>query len=511
MKIKIIQPYISAQALFTHELRGMARFSTQLGPLVIAGLTPTDFQVEVINEQVEAIDYEAPVDIVGISTLTANITRAYEIADRFRDRGVTVVMGGIHASFLPDEAINHCEAVVIGEAEHSWSKLLNDWKHGELKQFYRADKLTNMAAIPVPRRDLDLTVGFTDKIESSRGCPFDCDFCSTNLHFGSKHRTRPIPNLIDDINSIYRTPVHGLMFTDDNIVGNPKYARELFAAIEPLNVNWVSQCSLNIADNGKLLKSAVKSGCKALSVGFESLSETNLRESRKLHNKVKKYDQQIKRMQDAGILLLANFVFGFDSDDKSVFENTAEFVLRHKMRAYFTILTPYPKTRLRERLLQEGRVLHSDWSLYDTAHCVIKPKLMEPEELEEGLRLAYQQIYSGKDVLLKDPGALHGEYRLSKVSQMLLKIGRSKKNNHGSAEGVKKLFIDAILNLHLRTQVLQNVEEAVRNGAYEIDDDDMNMLKEIMQSTENLDNLLSLEKELPPDLLKDYKELGYFV
>jgi radical SAM superfamily enzyme YgiQ (UPF0313 family) len=301
------------------------------------------------------------------------------------------------------------------------------------------------------------------------------------------------------------------MFTDDNIVGSPKYAMELFAAIEALNVNWVSQCALTIADNDKLLKSAVKSGCKALSVGFETLSETNLRESRKLHNKVKKYDEQIKKLQDAGILLLANFVFGFDSDDKSVFESTAEFVLRHEMQAYFTILTPYPKTRLRERLLKEGRVLHSDWSVYDTAHCVIKPKLMEPEELEEGLKWAYQQVYSGKEVLLKDPKALHSEYRLSKMSEFLLEIGRRKKDNHGTAEGVKRLFIDAILNLDLRAQVLQNLEEAVRNGAYEIRDDEMKMLKHIVQRTENLDNLMSLEKELHPDLLKEYKELGYFV
>jgi radical SAM superfamily enzyme YgiQ (UPF0313 family) len=511
MKVKIIQPFISAQALFTHRLAGMARFSTQLGPLAVAALTPDDFKVEVINEQIEDIDYEAGVDIVGISTLTANITHGYEIADRFRQRGVTVVMGGIHASFMPEEAIDHCDAVVMGEAEYAWPQLLNDWEKGELKQFYRSDKLSDMADIPIPRRDLDLTVGYTDKVEFSRGCPFDCDFCSTNLHFGSKHRTRPIPNLIDDINSIYRTPVHGLMFTDDNIVGSPKYAMELFAAIEPLNVNWVSQCALNIADNDKLLKSVEKSGCKALSVGFETLSETNLKESRKLHNKVRKYDEQIKRLKDAGIVLLANFVFGFDDDDKSVFETTAEFVLRHEMEAYFTILTPYPRTRLRERLLEEGRILHSDWSLYDTTHCVIKPKLMEPEELEEGLRWAYQQIYSGKELMLKDPKALHSEYRLSKMSEFLLQIGRQIEDNHGSAEGVKRLFIDAILNLDLRAQVLQNVEEAVKNGAYEINDDEMKMLKQIIQSTEHLDNLMALEKELIPENLKEYEEMGYFV
>ncbi len=432
MKIKIIQPYIPAQALFTHQFLGMARFSTQLGPLVVAALTPDDFEVEVTNEHIEEIDYDGQVDIVGISTLTANIIHAYEIADRFRGKGVTVVMGGIHASFLPEEAIQHCDSVVIGEAEYSWPKLLDDWKKGELKQFYKSDKLTDMADVPIPRRDLDLTVGYMDKIEASRGCPFNCDFCSTNLHFGSKHRTRPISNVIKDINSVYRNRFHSFMFSDDNIVGNSKYAQDLFSAMIPFNIRWASQCSINIADDEKLLKLAEKSGCSWLSIGFESLSEENLKDAGKRHNTVKKYDEQVKRLKDAGISkTVANFVFGFDHDDKSVFERTVEFILRHKIDAYLTILTPYPKTRFRERLLKEGRILHSDWSLYDTTHCVIKPKLMEPEEIEEGFRWAYQQIYTGKEVVVEDPNELHRNYRLSEASRILLTIKRRKEKNHG--------------------------------------------------------------------------------
>lgn len=432
MKIKIIQPYIPAQALFTHQFLGMGRFSTQLGPLVVAALTPDDFEVEVGNEHIEEIDYDERVDIVGISTLTANIIHAYEIADRFRERGVTVVMGGIHASFLPEESIRHCDSVVIGEAEYSWPKLLDDWKKGELKQFYKSDKLTDMADVPIPRRDLDLTVGYVDKIEASRGCPFDCDFCSTNLHFGGKHRTRPISNIIEDINSVYRHRFHLFFFSDDNIVGNPKYAQDLFSEMIPLNIRWASQCSITIANGEKLLKLAEKSGGRWLSIGFESLSEANLKNSGKGHNTVKNYDEQVKRLKDAGISkILANFVFGFDHDDKSVFERTVEFILRHEIDAYFTILTPYPKTRLRERLLKEDRVLHSDWSYYDTTHCVIKPKLMKPDELEEGLRWAYQQIYPGKEVVVEYPKELHRDYKLSEVSKLLLTIKRRKGKNHG--------------------------------------------------------------------------------
>lgn len=510
MKIKIIQPYIGAQALFSHKLRGLARFSTQLGPLVVAALTPDDFEIDVINEHLEEIDYEAPVDIVGISTLTANITRAYRIADRFKEEGVTVVIGGIHASFLPEEAIDHCDAVVIGEAEYSWPRLLKDWKKGKLKQFYRSDKLSHMADIPIPRRDLDLTVGFTDKIEASRGCPFDCDFCSTNLHFGRKHRTRPIPKLIEDINSIYRHKIHMLMFADDNIAGNPRYAKELFEAMKPLNFQWGGQSSVSIADNLELLELATKCGCKGLSVGFESLSEANLRESGKLHNKVKKYEEQIKRMKEAGLVILANFMFGFDFDDKSVFERTVEFVIRHDMQAYFTIITPYPRTGLRARILKERRLLHSDWSLYDTAHCVIKPKLMEPDELEEGLRWAYQQIYPGKKVLIEDPKELYKDFKLTDLSKLLLKIKRGKENKNVPVTGIKQLLGDAVLDLKLRAQMVKNPEEAVRNGEYALGNSEMNMLKRIVR-TENPDDLFPSEEELPLERVQEYINKGLWV
>jgi radical SAM superfamily enzyme YgiQ (UPF0313 family) len=432
MIIKIIQPYIPAQALFTHQIADMARFSTQLGPLIIAALTPDKFEVEFVNEQIEEIDYDEPVDIIGISTLTANSIRAYAIGDRFREKGATVVMGGIHASFLPEEAIHHCDAVVIGEAEYTWPILLEDWRKWELKPFYKSDRLTNMADVPIPRRGIDLTVGYIDKIEASRGCPFDCDFCSTNIHFGRKHRIRPIQNVLDDIHSTHRNRIHSFMFSDDNIVGNPKYAEELFRALKPLKINWTSQCSTNIADSEKLLKLASGSGCKGLSIGFESFSTANLREAGKRHNRAKNYDEQIRKLRDAGIWkILANFVFGFDHDDQTVFERTVEFILRHKLDAYFTILTPYPKTGLRERLLREGRILHSDWSRYDTTHCVIRPKLMEPDEVEEGLRWAYQQIYPGKEMIIEDPKELHRDNKLSEVTNLLLTIKKKREVGYG--------------------------------------------------------------------------------
>lgn len=433
MKIKLIQPYIPAQALFAYQVPELARYCGQLGLLVVAALTPDDFEVEVINEHIEEIDYDVKVDMVGITALTANITRAYKIADRFREKGVTVVMGGIHASFLPEEAIGHCDAVVIGEAEYVWPILLEDWKKGKMQVFYKADKLTDMADVPIPRRDLDLTVGYVDKIEASRGCPFNCDFCSTNIHFGGRHRTRPISNIIEDINSIYRNKIHSFLFSDDNIVGNAHFAERLFASLIPLNIRWSSQSSLIVADNPKLLGLAVESGCRGLSIGFESLSDINLEKAGKRQNIVRMYDEQIRRLKDAGIWrILANFVFGFDSDDKSVFERTVEFIIRHKIDAYLTILTPYPKTRLRERLQKEGRILHSNWSLYDTSHCVIKPALMKPEELEEGYRWAYEQIYPGKEVVVEEPTELHRGRKLSEASRLLLNLKRKKEAYHGN-------------------------------------------------------------------------------
>ncbi len=431
MKIKIIQPYIQAQAVFSHRIPERARFSTQLGPLSLAALTPDEFEIEIINEQIEEIDFDDPVDIVGISTMTANCDRSYQIADRFRDKGVTIVMGGIHASFLPDEALTHCDSVVIGEAENSWGQVLDDWKNQRLKKIYRSELLVNMSDVPIPRRDLDLTVGFVDKLESSRGCPFRCEFCSTNLHFGNTHRTKPIDKVVSDIGSIHRNKKenHYLFFTDDNIIGNIKYAKQLFKAITPLNVRWVSQCSINIVNDDELLMLAAQSGCEALSVGFESLSEESLIEAGKTINKVSRYETQIKKMKDSGIEhILGNFVFGFDPDDESVFERTIEFIMKNEMDAYLTILTPYPKTQLRHRMEKAGRILHSNWSQYDGMHCVFKPRQMSPQKLEEGLYWAYQQVYPGQKLLVEDPKTIHQDNLLSRLSDYVLSITRHKKS-----------------------------------------------------------------------------------
>ncbi len=507
MKVRIIQPYISAQALFAHQIRGLARFSAQLGPMVLAALTPEEFETEVVNEHIEELDYDTPVDIVAITTLTANVTRAYRIADKYRAKGVTVVLGGIHASLMPEEAIHHCDAVLVGEAEYVWQKLLEDWQNGKLDRFYQSNSLTDMVDVPIPRRELDLTVGFTDKIESSRGCPFDCDFCSTNLHFGRQFRTRPVEGLMKDIESIHRHKVHTLMFADDNIVGKHKHASRVFEALVGMGFGWVSQSSIDIAEDSRLLELAAKSGCLSLSLGFESLSASNLKDSLKLHNQVKKYDEQIKRIQGVGIKILANFVYGFDGDDKSVFERTVEFVERHKMDAYFTILTPYPRTRLRERLMEEGRILHSDWSLYDTVHCVIRPKLMEPEEMEEGLRWAYQQIYPGKELLIEDPKSLHKEYRLSELSKLILGLWRKNGKTDASAKKMKAFLGDAVFDIKLRTKLYLGSKDIWTQTNHDLNDDEIKMLREIL-ATERLGHLLALERELAPDLLRKYRGAG---
>ena len=384
--------------------------------LIVSALTPKDIEVEIIDENIEEIDFDKKADLVGITTMTASSPRAYEIADTFRERGIPVIFGGIHATVLPEETAQHADAVVIGEAEGLWEKLIEDFKKGgkqALDKFYKSSQRPDPVKIPIPRRELIKDKGYllSRFLQLTRGCPFDCSFCSVSKFFGKKYRFRPIKKVIEEIRGMIGKPLKTrfLGFLDDNIVGDINYARELFKALIPYKLLWIGQSSINIAQHGDVLQLAAASGCKGLFIGFESISESSLREANKSQNKIKFYERAIKKIHQFGISIEGAFIFGFDHDDKSIFKKTVQFIEKVKLDAVqFSILTPLPGTRLYEKLEKEDRIIDRNWSNYDLAHVVFQPKLMTPQELKQGFDWAYQRIYRLSSIFKRLSGLYRG-------------------------------------------------------------------------------------------------------
>lgn len=367
---------------------------------LLAGLTPPEIDVCLIDENVEKADFEADADWVAISCMTASAPRAYEIADAFRRRGIPVVIGGIHPTVLPDEAAMHADAVVVGEAEPVWQTILDDLAAKTLKPRYEGFGRANMEGLPLPRRDLlrgdrYLTVNV---VQTARGCPNGCSFCSVTAISGSRYRFRPIPEVVEEVKSLRGW----IGFVDDNIVGYPKRAKELFEALIPLKIKWVGQGDLSIAKDPELMKLAVKSGCQALFVGLESVTPENLIATSKRPNIGLDMSEAIRKIHKAGIEIIGSFVLGLDGDDKDVFRRTAEFAKRHKLvAAQFSVLTPFPGTVSRRELEDEGRVTDSDWSRYTMSNVSFKPKNMTAQELHNGQKATYRNFYSFQSILMR--------------------------------------------------------------------------------------------------------------
>jgi radical SAM superfamily enzyme YgiQ (UPF0313 family) len=398
MYIKLISPRSPVQ--FVSRREKAINFS-RLSLATVAALFPRGTKIEIINDSIEEIDYAEKVDLVGITSITSTAPRAYEIADRFREKGVPVIMGGMHASALPLEAIGHADSIVMGEAEGQIKPLVNDFKNGKLKKFYSSKKRPDLKKIPLPRTDLYQNKNKYYKelhmIQTTRGCPFNCDFCTVTHFFGQSYRTRSIEDIVREIKTVSRRTV--IFFVDDNIAGNPKYAKKLFKALIPLNIKWFGQASLILAKNRELLRLAARSGCISLFMGIESVSQSSLKEVGKSMNRVEDYKESIKIIHDHGIAIIGAFIFGFDSDKRSVFEETVSFIDRNQIElASLAILTPLPGTRLYDRMEEAGRIISRDWSKYTVGEVVFQPKLLTVEELQEGYYWSRKQLSSLRSI-----------------------------------------------------------------------------------------------------------------
>lgn len=394
MKILLISPEIEHSSLRFSEKEARSFWFPRLSLTALAALLPQGVEVKIIDETVEKIDFDIDVDLVGISVMTYHAPRAYEIASRFRSRGIKVVLGGMHPSAMPDEAKLHADSVVIGEAEETWPILIEDLRKGNIKPFYRQEKLSSLDNLPFQRLDLLKRGAYMTNncVQTSRGCPHGCEFCSVTNFFGKSYRCRPVKDVIREVASL---PGDYLVFVDDNIAGNKRYARELFTALKPLKKKWGSQCSLSLANDPELLKLAAESGCGGMFVGMETLSQENLIGVNKGFNTVSSYEESIKRFHDNGIMLNVGIIFGFDNDDESVFEKTVSFLEKNKAGlVLFNILTPLPGTKFYRKLEKEGRIIDRDWSHYDGKHVVFEPNLMTREALHDGFFWSYRQFFS---------------------------------------------------------------------------------------------------------------------
>jgi radical SAM superfamily enzyme YgiQ (UPF0313 family) len=390
------------------------RFS-MLSSLYVAAAAPPGVETRILDEEVEPVDFDTDAELVGLSFMTFNAPRAYEIADRFRlEMGKTVIMGGYHATFRPEEAIGHADAVCIGEAEPNLPRMVEDFRSGKLQPFYRGGLANLGSLLPLNRslvsRGLYL---WADTAQATRGCPQQCTFCSITAFFDHSFRARPVEHVTDELRSLGKR----ILFMDDNLTSSREYAKELFAAMIPLKKHWYSQCSVSLAEDDELLSLAAQSGCRGVFVGFESLLQGNLRAWRKSFSRARDYARAIRKLHDAGIAVYAGIVFGSDGDTADVFQRTLGFLLDSRVDALqATILTPFPGTPLFDTMEREGRIIDRDWSHYDFRHVVFEPWEMSRAALRAGHDRVLSRFYSAPAVLSR----LRSELSTLPLSTLLL-------------------------------------------------------------------------------------------
>ena len=389
--------------LNSREMQTIMHFWNGIGVALptIAALTPPNHTVEVIDENQQNIDFDMRYDIVGITAMTQQADRAYNIADEFRKRGTYVAIGGIHATVEPEEAGSHCDTVIIGEAEGLWPQFIVDFMAGQPKSRYAQNNTVpvDMRTIPVPRYDLLSRYRYpVVYVQATRGCPHDCEFCVSSNVYGKKYRHKSVEQVVAEIKEIrkyWKTAQIG--FADDNMFANKRFSRALVEQIRALNISWFAVCDVSVAEDPGFLQDLHTSGCRTLLIGFESTSKRNLHSINKDNWKQRKFDlypEYIQRIQSNGIGVYGSFIIGLDLDDSQTIEDTIEFIgSNNLLGAQITILTPFPGSRLRRRLELEQRIIHSDWRWYTVWNAVIRHPRFTPEELERSLLYIYRQVY----------------------------------------------------------------------------------------------------------------------
>lgn len=365
---------------------------------MLAAVTPPGVDLRFCFESVEDIPWDEPWDLVGVTGMGSGIVGAWRIADRFRERGVPVVIGGIAATLLGAEPnLEHADAVVLGEAEETWPALLADFSAGRMEPVYRGG-VPDIATLPVPRYDMlpRRLLGAWRPVQATRGCPFTCDYCSITAFFGQRYRKRPVHHVIRDVRA---AGSRFIAFIDDNIGVDWKWCAELWEALVAENVTWMSQCSLHIADRPDMLELARRSGCRLLSFGIESTSPTSLANHDKAWNRPERYADAVARIRDHGIDVSTEMIIGLDGDDESTFERTYDFLMGNEISVpRIHIMTPVPGTPLYRRLEEEGRIVESDLSRFTGGQVVYEPLAFDHEQLQREYWRLYESLFTRRAI-----------------------------------------------------------------------------------------------------------------
>jgi radical SAM superfamily enzyme YgiQ (UPF0313 family) len=384
---------------------------------LLAALAPDDVEIVIRDDRFGEVDFAEKVDLVGITSYTTNVIRAYEIADEFRRRKVPVLMGGMHISMEPEEAADHADTVIVGEAEETWPQFIEDFKNGKAKPRYIAEEYPALEHLPVPRFSLLNPAHYVAwrrrsisrflpvpilPIQTARGCPHNCEFCSVTAFSGRQYRVRPVADVVNEIRAL---GLKACFFVDDNIFADRRRAKELFQALIPLRIRWASQGTIGAARNPELLRLARESGCMMMFIGLESIVPRHLREVGKYQNQVEDYGQLLKGYRDADISVTAAMVFGFDAQPASCFDETCDFLIGHGVRyTSWYPLMPYPGTLYLEKLRSQGRLKDPKWWLnrfLSNNFWVLKfTRLpMGEEAFWKGFFRAYKRFYSPVSIL----------------------------------------------------------------------------------------------------------------
>lgn len=386
-----------------HRYNGVFHKNLHYAPItlaLLAAMVPPELggDVTIYDESAEAIPLNLEADVIGITCITGTAARCYRFADYFRKRGIAVILGGVHPSLMPEEAMEHADSVIVGLGEDNFPRALRDFKAGALKRIYRQEACTHIRNRPLPRKDLLNNKKYItlNTVEAIRGCNLKCSFCAYPRAFGTTLYKRTVQDIVAEIRTLKGKLV---IFPDVNLISDKEFAKELFEAMIPLKKWWFGLTTTAIGADEELIRLFQKSGCKGLLLGFESVNQATQKNFHKGINKVNQYQEIMDLLHSHGIMVMGCFAFGSDEDEPDVFARTVEMCLEAKIDLpRFSVITPFPDTEFYNELESQGRITERDWAMYDVEHVVYQPKHMTAAELEDGITRAWKQAYSLKSI-----------------------------------------------------------------------------------------------------------------